>query len=672
MKNKFWLGILGACVCASVVRAETTIQLDEIVVTPTRVAEDVGKAGSNVSVITHKDIEYSNARTVAQVLSGEPGVHVYSEGSLKNNVVDVGGYGDTAVRNVLVLVDGRRTNPVDISGPDWMQIPLESVERIEIIRGGASVLYGDNATGGVINIITKSGAGKSSASVFSEAGSYNSWKYGVDAGGSRGKATYYVYSGYSDTDGYRANSNVLAKDAQARASYDMNSQVKFGVEGGWHEDDYRLPGGIHAADLAALGRRGTDHPGDFGSTKDRFVKLSTELMPFEADGSRGTLYLDYSHRNRDTYGLLDYTLFSAGSTATKRGIDTDGVAAKYAVSPKVLDRDLKLVTGADFYQDRNRILGSGEGVSAITDDLVITKRELGVYGLAEYEPVDKLFVNAGIRREQAQYIFNRFDQLFYTTKNPHDTVFSGGVRYEYAERSNVFVSAQETFRFLATDEWYSTFDGLNTNLKQQTGVDYRAGVKHDLGGMADISATPFYIENKNEIFVDPTLGFQGQNSNYDRTRRIGIDLGQTFHVLKLAPIKGLEHLDVFTNYTYMRPEFVGGTFDGKLIPMVPEHTLSTGWDVGLAKALSWRVAGYFTGCEYAINDTANATAKVKPYTVVNTRLTYKFRLAEFYVGVNNLLDEKYNEYVVKGAKSLNKDYFPAAERNYVAGVKCQF
>ena len=76
-------------------------------------------------------------------------------GTGKTASVDIRGFGETAPLNVLVLVDGRRVNEIDLSGTDWTQIPIDQIERIEIVRGAGSVLYGDNAVGGVINIITK-------------------------------------------------------------------------------------------------------------------------------------------------------------------------------------------------------------------------------------------------------------------------------------------------------------------------------------------------------------------------------------------------------------------------------------------------------------------------------------------------------------------------------------
>ena len=95
------------------------------------------------------------------------GINIYDNSTYKSATVDMRGFGDTASRNILILVNDRKVNPVDMSGADLLQVSLDSVERIEIIRGAGSVLYGDNAVGGVINVITKEGEGDLSGQVYS-------------------------------------------------------------------------------------------------------------------------------------------------------------------------------------------------------------------------------------------------------------------------------------------------------------------------------------------------------------------------------------------------------------------------------------------------------------------------------------------------------------------------
>lgn len=123
--------------------------LQEVVVTATRQEEEIRKIPANVTVITEEDIENSNAKNVADLLRSEEGIVVRDLlGNGKNAQVDMRGFGETGPFNTLVMVDGRRVNEIDLSGVDWTQIPLDQIQRIEIVRGTGTVLYGDNAVGG--------------------------------------------------------------------------------------------------------------------------------------------------------------------------------------------------------------------------------------------------------------------------------------------------------------------------------------------------------------------------------------------------------------------------------------------------------------------------------------------------------------------------------------------
>ena len=108
------------------------IELERIVVTPIRMEQSDYEVSSNVTIIDSSDIENSNCKYVADILKEEAGVNVSKYNSDKTTRVDIRGFADTAVNNVLVLIDGRKVNSIDLSGPDWLQIPIESIERIEV------------------------------------------------------------------------------------------------------------------------------------------------------------------------------------------------------------------------------------------------------------------------------------------------------------------------------------------------------------------------------------------------------------------------------------------------------------------------------------------------------------------------------------------------------------
>src|SRR3990167_3971817 len=295
--------------------ADLAKELDTVIVTATRMAQHNYKIAGNVTVITKEAIEASNAQTVPDILRESLGVSVYNYGTTKSANIDIRGFGETAPSNILVLINDRKINAIDLSGPDLLRIPIGSVERIEIIRGAGSVLYGDNAVGGVVNIITKKGKGDLSGKIGTTYGSYDSRSENLEiSGGYKDALSYYVYSEYRDDGGYRSNSNLLSKDFNTRLGYQYSDKLSVDLIGGWHEDDYGLPGGLTDAQLESLGRRGSANEQDFASTKDRNIQLVFDVKPWPYDLYLGHFVIDASYSNKDGYDSFN----SFGPFNTKR------------------------------------------------------------------------------------------------------------------------------------------------------------------------------------------------------------------------------------------------------------------------------------------------------------------------------------------------------------------
>src|SRR4030043_669404 len=198
---------------------------------------------ANVTVITREEIEKSNSQTVIDLVRTEVGVVVRDYyGNGKKASVDIRGFGETGPLNTLVLVDGRRVNEIDLSGVDWTQIPIDQVERIEIVRGAGSVLYGDNAVGGVINIITKRPQKPFSAKGEVIRGSYLYHKESGSVGGKWGPFSAILHADYSSTEGYRENGFLRYKDVGGKIIYDVNENISFNFNGNLHKDDTGMPG----------------------------------------------------------------------------------------------------------------------------------------------------------------------------------------------------------------------------------------------------------------------------------------------------------------------------------------------------------------------------------------------------------------------------------------------
>ncbi|MEW5894662.1 MAG: TonB-dependent receptor [Candidatus Omnitrophota bacterium] len=642
------------------------VDLNRIVVTSSRMARMDYQIASNVTVIRSQQIERSGAATVSGILKERLGLNIYDQSSAKTATIDIRGFNDAAKMNVLVLMNGRKINSIDLSGADLLQVPLGAVERIEVVHGAGSVLYGDNAVGGIVNIITKKGRGPMSAEAGSYYGSYDRRGSDLELSGSSEEWNYYHYLKYFDEKGYRENSDVLGKDYDGRIGYELSRRTNIDVFTSWHEDDYGLPGGLNETELETLGRRGSADDQDFANTKDRHVHLRLDTVPWPEDIQLGHLVFDAGFRNRDTYAE-----FAAWNFGTRRNIDTCNWNVKYTFDQEVLGHDFSIVTGLDYYDVENDILGSGSN----TDDLTIGKVETGAYVFSEVEAFRHFFVNAGTRYQRADYTFDqRSGTPSFLKQRADENVSMLGVKYEYGRGSSVFAGIQQTFRFLATDEWYDTWSGLDTTLSPQTGIQYEAGIKHNLSEAVMLGVTPYWIEIEDEIFFDPQNTFFGKTGNYDKTRRIGVETEARADMGKLFSLQSdfLTRWETFVSYTRQEPEFVDGPYDEKRVPFVPNNQAAAGVNVQLLGAYNLSVSGRYVGSMFAINDTLNATGKIEPYTVFDMNLAYEKMNYKVYFQLNNIFNEEYFSYVAKSTTSPTKDHFPAPGRNFYVGMKVRF
>jgi iron complex outermembrane receptor protein len=259
--------------------ADKTINLEEVVVTATRYEEQPSKVPANITIITEKDIKNSSAQNIPELLRTEIGIQVNDiTGNRRNYTVDLRGFGENASLNTLVLVDGRRINQADLSGVDWTVIPIGRVKRIEIIRGGrGSILYGDNATGGIINIITKEGDTFKAGSELS-AGSYGTFGSSAYLNGSSNGLSLSLTGNYLTSDGYRDNSNTESKDVGLNASYTPKDFIKLHFSTGYHKDNTGLPGALKESDFkAGDSRTDSKHPDDYIDVEDYYFKFVPEV-----------------------------------------------------------------------------------------------------------------------------------------------------------------------------------------------------------------------------------------------------------------------------------------------------------------------------------------------------------------------------------------------------------
>ncbi|MEJ2724136.1 MAG: TonB-dependent receptor [Deltaproteobacteria bacterium] len=651
---------------------QSAATLEEVVVTGTRTEEKVEKIPANVTVIDEEDIESSNAKNVVDLLRPEVGIVVRDLlGNGKTAQLDMRGFGESAPANALVLVDGRRVNEIDLSGVDWTQIPLDNVERIEIVRGTGSVLYGDNAVGGVINIITKIPSEKLTFSAGAVGGSYSRNKEQFALNGGRANFAASLFGSYDSTDGYRENNKLRAKDIGGKILFDPTEFLSVNLSGAYHADDYGLPGDL-SEDEVTMDRRQTNEPLNEAETRDRYLKLDSILYL----GSPGKLFADFSVRDRHSE-LTDVSAF--GTFLQDTETQTWSATPRYVWNGAIADYANTLIVGFDFYwsdQDVKSFFGNPPAPSGIAS---VEKDSYGLYFNNEFSLLKNLILSLGARRETVEYDLKNEPLTGFPLPPPPlvDTVrerenaYSAGLSFLYNDKSSVFVRANRSFRFPLTDELveFDQFSGqprVNSDLKPQRGRHYEAGIRHFFTPGLVGSVTLFHTKIKDEIFLDPTPSpFFGTNTNHPETLHRGMEIGTK------ADLFG--ELTLFGNYTYEKATFEKAPFKGNDIPAVPRHKANLGFRIhDVIPGLIFSANYNYVGSSFLISDQANKLEKLEDYYTVDARLSYVRRWFNAFVGVNNLTNQKYSQYAVAGAGGTTRNFYPAPERNWVAGLETVF
>jgi len=626
------------------------VTLEEVVVTGTRDVQEIRKIPANVTLITKEEIQESNAKNVVDVLRDKVDVMVTDfYGTGKSTSVDIRGFGETGALNTLVLVDGRRVNEIDLSGVDWSQIPLDQVERIEIVRGAGSVLYGDNAVGGVINIITKKPEKPFSANAEVAGGSYGYNKESASVSGKWGPLSAILNASHNSTQGYRENGFLRAQDVGGKLIYDLSENISLNFSGGFHTDDTGLPGPL-PENIYRSDRRAARAPDDHAKTDDGYGALGVKAKLWDL----GRIEADLSYRHRE---VEDF--FVSYNFKDKRNLSTWGVTPKYILEKPLWNFHNKLTVGLDFYRSNSTV----NSESAFGPNrLEVTKESIGLYALDEFSILQNLILSLGLRNEWVTFDLFQEPPRAKDTARDHEPAYNLSLDYLFGKKSSAFLSFKRSFRFPVSDELIQFFPTFQVNplIKPQTGYHYEAGVRHAFTDKIEGNLTLFWADLRNEIFFNPLTY---SNENLSKTRRQGIEVG--------AKARPFSWLTLWANYGYIRPLIRGDQFSGNEIPGVPRHKGSVGTDIDLGRGFLLNARTNVFGSRIFISDFPNNVERLDGYYTFDMKLSYAWKGLKAFVGVNNITNQKYAEYGVINAAGA-EFFYPSPGRNFIGGVSYTF
>ncbi len=608
---------------------------EEVVVTATRSAYSIDKVPLRIRVITGEEIQRSAARSVAELLRSEGSVQV-RDGIGNGRFVSIAARGVAGGQNTLILVDGRKLNNSDLSDPDLTTIVLKDVERIEILEGGAGVLFGDQAVGGVINVITRQG-GEPGGTLALGLGSYDAYHGQVGYGGAFGALDYRVSGRVETANGYRDRTDIDYRNLRGEAGYTYGSGRAF-VELQDTANDYLLPGALMAFELAADRRQAGNSFNDY-AIDSRFHRAGVD----HRFGELAELLVSWSERDEDVAIAGQSLSFGASHTRQSREVE--------ALDPRLVFKlgDWRVTLGSDIENyDYQLAVTSAFGLSASEH----SHDRRSHYLQTLYSLTETLQLSAGYRHAKLDVDVD--GGYFTASYDDSVSVRQLGASYRLSETLRIYLNRDETFRFPLADENVD-FLGNVVALKPQEGVAWELGGEWQLAAV-DLGLSLFDHAIEDEIGYDVATF---ANVNFADTRRRGLTLDGGWQML--------DNLDLRASVTTMAAEFDSGAVNGNRVPGVAEKLakLVASWDA--TADLQLHAEAVYAG-SVAVDMLASA-GEIGSYKTYNLAATYSLGDLLLKLRLNNILGEEYSELVTYFGVPA---YYPSPEENATLSVEFRF
>lgn len=610
-----------------------------ITITAGRIAEpqDNNHLPVNVTTVTSREITNSGAQNLTQALQNLTSVYIKNTYGVSGSktAVDLGGFGPNANQNTLVLINGRRVNDADLSGANLAAIPLEQIERIEVIHGSSTVLYGDNAAGGVINIITKRPGEGKKAGMKATAGSFSTQRASGFAQTTMGNADIAIRADTGHSDGYRDYNTLNDAHVQTELNWRQGGNI-WGGRILASKEDLELPGSLKEAVYISSPRS----QGTFLS-KSRESRVAAEGF-FESDGLAGEL----SFRRK-----LQKTLSNGFNSAMD--------VKTFSLTPRVR-REIAahtLTSGVDWYR------------SDLTQDSefnanAMVRNSYAFYASDDIRVAEHTYLNVGARHQGVKVNPKVATKSPVSEAQVHQkdslNAWDLGLRQRLGNGARAYARLAQSFRFATVDEMAVTYPTANiTLLAPQKGRHAEIGAQLPLPNDARLDINLFTASLRHEIGYDNSVF---ANINFEPTRHNGLDLIFTQPLLPNWTIKA--------NYTYRDAYFRAGAHQGKRIPEVPKQRLVLANQFKIDARQGIDLTARYLGRRYFGDDFDNVAKRMPSYVWVD--LGYHFTGAGWQarVGVRNLTNKKTAEYGIYRTSGLN--YYPLPERSYSLSVEKTF
>lgn len=657
-----------------------------VVVTGTREPSDALLVPSHVTVLTADDLARSTWRDLTDALSAQPGLFGARNSTTPQDIaLDARGFanGGGNGQRLLVLVDGRKTNNVTGSVTDWATIPMENIERVEILRGPLAALYGDTAVAGVVHILTREGAETAVRSLSAEAGSFGTTRERLFVSGKEADFTYALFARGERSDGFRKNGAYDGKDFSVRLGYALDETWRVKAKAGIHDDRRERPGTLTRGEIAVFGRNASMTPGDRSDVFDSNVDLGIErraprfMKGVGALDERTSLFATWVNAR----AASDITFVGGGTTASRDDSDLLNLSLQHTSVLGLLDpdaADLKLTAGADLGLEVSRAPTFNDFPPFFVQkqDTGYRRRLLGLFGHGELAVTDALLVSGGARFDRALFRFDQqtedrvlggvtsadggkaFDQW-----NPHV-----GANYRWSSTTSAYAAWGRTLRYPNRDELIG-FLAASPELRPERASTWEVGLREEWGRSFTGTLSLYRMDVQDEIFfVPPPSGAFafGANQNVPRLRHQGIESAFRWQVVDLVALRA--------GYTLAKTAIETGPFARHDLPITPRHTGTVGVEIDFGKGFLLATQTRVVGKRFLLNDLDNTTRALPAYAVTDLRLQYRNGSVLAWVTGFNVLDREYDDNGgIGGFPHGSREAFnPAAGANVELGAQVEF
>ena len=632
--------------------AADKIELEDITVKANRFERKESETTYASEAYTSKQIESSGAATLYEFLAQQTSLNVLSSyGNKATPSINMRGYGnENGNQNVVVTLDGQRLNNIDGQGQLLGAIPLSNIERIEISKGSGSVIYGDGATSGAIQIYTKK---KSGVTVSTSLGNYGQKNSYINAGISEQHFDLSANLAHDSFDGFSKKDGSGHKDQ----STSNTQNVKLGIK---------------PLDGLRIFAEGTSSRNDI-----RYVSPLTKAQFKDDPRNVGLNFLGnpstYTHQSLDTdqwrlgteYSISDHIKL----TATHFQEDKTSAFTTFVADYDYRGNDFAISFNGDAisaivgYQSFD---GDRKSVSSFSATNNTTKDNRAVFLQTEYQPLwisDALTLSAGARQEKVSY---RYAPVTGTSlsDSEHLSAWDIGLNYQFNSALSGFANYNKSFQAPDVDRFFDfggTFNGFISPAKVKT---INIGINHTSQANR-LKISMFHANLDNEMYLFKAPPFTFLNTNLDKSHKYGFEIQDAFNIN--------EQLATSFIYNYTRAKVDretqdGVTLNGKNLPGVPKHTLVANLNYKFFDHANLNISHTWRSKAYAYDDFQNNfSQKQASYNSTNLAASYQYKNLNFFAAINNLFEQE-NSIQVADDAIYPVDFV----RTWRIGVKADF